>query len=49
MVKSNVSSYKLMPVFLMLVTDASKTNDRDRNQKNDEPNFRLPATIMAEK
>jgi hypothetical protein len=47
-VKSIVSNYKIIPVFLLLVACASKTNERDRREKNDEPNFTLPATIMAE-
>jgi hypothetical protein len=48
MSKSIRSTYKLIPVFLLLVACASKSKESDRQEKNNPTNFTLPATILAE-
>lgn len=48
MAKSNLSNYKIIPIFLLLVACSSKTNERDQHEKNSDPNFTLPAMIDSE-
>ena len=48
MTKSKLPNYKIIPIFLLLVACSSKTNERDRQEKNNEPNFTLPALIDSE-